>query len=540
MALSDQQFNQFLLDAQDSTGFGINRYNELKDAGATNQQIAEIAANAPVIGPKAREALPELSDIFYTQIRNELETQYNNIVSIGKAQGKDVTYRGRSSDLPTIFNQQARQLADAGVSSVANLRLSEITVPVMSSFGGFTFSGDESGKVVQKRESRQVGTRTYQGLIDVTTGQPFKNTNLGGAVAIDRDTGAQKFGDIFSGVKGGANYGIQFAPDGSPILFPVWEKTKSPIAQIGMEFLEPIIEPIATAAGYYFGGPVVGTAVGNTVGQYLASGEVDAERVAIATAAAYAGSEIAGSMGGEVAGAPTPDGGIVGTPGVSTVYPVAPPNIGVATLPPQAAAGAGLTSAEMAALRGNAGYGETVQSLLNQDLAFVGEDAAQLYNTTGSVAATQQNLLAAGVDPTMAAEASNLAALGGTGTSIASSLGTAFPRETVFTSEGLLSSGATLDPIAKEIAGISTTGGSSIGVTDALRLANQAQGLFGQQPQMGGLLGGQRAGGQPMGVDYSGLLALLQARTGTPNVASLLAPAVNRYQPLTTQQSLLG
>lgn len=404
MALSDQQFNQFLLDAEDSTGFGINRYNELKELGATNQQIAEIAANAPVVGPKAKESLPELKDIYYTRIRGELETQYNNIVSIGRAQGKDTTYRGRSSDLPTIFNQQARQLADGGLSSISNLR-------------------NQDGR-----------------LVDISTGQQFTNTNLGGAVAIDRDTGAQKFGDIFSGVKGGANYGIQFASDGSPILFPVWEKTKSPIAQVGLEFLEPVIEPIATAAGYYFGGPILGTAVGNTVGQYLASGEVDAERVAIATATAYAGSEIAGSMGGEAAGT-----GL--TPGTSGEGFVAAPG-----------AAPGLSSM-------GGGTGLTVP--------VAGGTVAQ----GGFVPATQ-----------------------------APALG----------------------------------GGSEFGATDALRLANQAQSLFGQQPQMGGLLGGQRGGGQPMGVDYSGLLALLQARTGTPNVASLLAPAVNRYQPLTTQQSLLG
>jgi hypothetical protein len=223
MALSDQQFNQLLLDAEDSTGFGINRYNELKDLGATNQQIAQIAANAPVIGPKARESLPELQDIFYNNIRNELETQYNNIVEAGKIQGKDLSYRGRSSDLPTIFNQQARQLASAGVSSITNLRLG--THDVYSRFGGFRPSQDGEGGFLQKTEPRLVGQAP--GLIDITTGQPVKAANLGGQITIDRDTGAQKWGDIFSGVKGGANYGIQFAPDGSPILFPVWEKTKN-------------------------------------------------------------------------------------------------------------------------------------------------------------------------------------------------------------------------------------------------------------------------------------------------------------------------
>ena len=247
---------------------------------------------------------------------------------------------------------------------------------------------------------------------------------------------------------------------------------------------------------------------------------------------------IATSLGGagDAGAQPTSVGG---TPGVSEVYAVAPPGGTSAPLPPQSfgtgISGAGLTSAEMAALRGSAGYGETVQSLLNQDLAFVGADAAQLYNTTGSIPATQQNLLAAGVDPTMAAEASNLAALGGTGTSIASGLGTAFPGETVFTSEGLLSSGATLDPIAKEIAGISTTGGSSIGITDALRGMNLANQLMagGQQQPMG--MPQQQAPFQPAGVDYSGILGLLGRQASVPNISSLLGPAQIRYP-----NSLLG
>ena len=466
MALSDQQFNQFLLDAEDSTGFGINRYNELKELGATNQQIAEIAANAPVVGPKAKESLPELKDIYYTRIRGELETQYNNIVSIGRAQGKDTTYRGRSSDLPTIFNQQARQLADGGLSSISNLR-------------------NQDGR-----------------LVDISTGQQFTNTNLGGAVAIDRDTGAQKFGDIFSGVKGGANYGIQFASDGSPILFPVWEKTKSPIAQVGLEFLEPVIEPIATAAGYYFGGPILGTAVGNTVGQYLASGEVDAERVAIATATAYAGSEIAGSMGGEAAGTGlTPGTSGEGFTAAGSTGFTAPPNYVIA---PEIGASIAATTPSL--------LGPSETDLLGTtDFSRTGE--------TGLTPGTSGEgfVAAPGAAP-------GLSSMGG-GTGL-----------TVPVAGGTVAQGGFVPATQAPALG----GGSEFGATDALRLANQAQSLFGQQPQMGGLLGGQRGGGQPMGVDYSGLLALLQARTGTPNVASLLAPAVNRYQPLTTQQSLLG
>lgn len=449
MALSDQQFNQFLLDAQDSTGFGINRYNELKAAGATNQQIAEIAANAPVIGPKAREALPELKDIFYTRIRNELETQYNNIVAAGKQQGKDLSYRGRASDLPTVWNQQARQLADGGVSSISNLR-------------------NQDGR-----------------LVDISTGQPFTNTNLGGAIAIDRDTGAQKFGDIFSGVKGGANYGIQFAPDGSPILFPVWEKTKSPIAQIGLGGLEDVIGPALTIAGAYYGmpglgqvgGAAAGAAAGNTVGQYLASGDIDWGQVALS--AAVAGGTQAALSGAE-AGADL-SGTTGGMTGADYGFQVA------------AEAGAPIS---------------TATAVPAGELAFPAREVAA--NATPVPGSFQSALPGMGVET--AASAAPFTAAPGSFQAAVPSL---------------------LAPAAAA---------GAMGVGDALRIANQAQSLFGQQPQMGGLLGGQRAGGQPMGVDYSGLLSLLQARPTTPNVAPLLAPAVNRYQPLlgTTQQSLLG
>jgi hypothetical protein len=291
--------------------------------------------------------------------------------------------------------------------------------------------------------------------------------------------------------------------------------------------LQQYLKPIFTTIGAIAGGPV-GAAVMNSLLQLGETGKIDPKETATVAATAYVAQEVFGPT--------VPEGG---TPGVSEVYEVAPPGGTAAPLPPQSfgtgISGAGLTSAEMAALRGSAGYGETVQSLLNQDLAFVGADAAQLYNTTGSIPATQQNLLAAGVDPTMAAEASNLAALGGTGTSIASGLGTAFPGETVFTSEGLLSSGATLDPIAKDIAGITSTADSIIGITDALRGLNLANQLMGGQQQAGVGVPQQQAPLQTAGVDYSGILGLLGRQASMPNIQGLLGPAQIRYP-----NSLLG
>jgi biotin carboxyl carrier protein len=184
-------------------------------------------------------------------IETELRNQYENIVKLEPR----AAYRGRQSDLNAIFNQQARELAGAGVSNIANLR-------------------SVDGK-----------------LVDTTTNTVINN------ISRDRDTGADKWGDIFSGVEGGANYGVSFAADGSPIFYPVYEKGKSPLAQIGLGGLESVITPILTIAGVAIGipglGPVasaaLGAAGGNTVGQLLATGDVDWEQVVKASATASLG-----------------------------------------------------------------------------------------------------------------------------------------------------------------------------------------------------------------------------------------------------------
>ena len=117
---------------------------------------------------------------------------------------------------------------------------------------------------------------------------------------------------------------------------------------------------------------------------------------------------------------------------------------------------------------------------------------------------------------------------------VAGGVGGAFPGEALITSQGLLGGGATLDEFAKDIAGISTTGGSSIGITDALRGLNLANQLMaGQQQPMG--MPQQQAPFQPAGVDYSGILGLLGRQASVPGIQGLLGPAQIRYP-----NSLLG
>jgi hypothetical protein len=101
---------------------------------------------------------------------------------------------------------------------------------------------------------------------------------------------------------------------------------------------------------------------------------------------------------------------------------------------------------------------------------------------------------------------------------------------TVFTTDTLLTPGA-------------ATGMSA---SDALRLANQARGLLGagQNPIIPQQQGLPQSGRGLQGVDYSGLLSLLQLQAKTPGVSSLTAPAQLRqiYQPtlLPNVLSLLG
>jgi hypothetical protein len=87
---------------------------------------------------------------------------------------------------------------------------------------------------------------------------------------------------------------------------------------------------------------------------------------------------------------------------------------------------------------------------------------------------------------------------------------------------------------------------AEMSVTDALRIANQARNLLagGQNPLIPQQQGLPQSAAGSQGVDYSGLLSLLQLQARTPGVSSLTAPAQLRqiYQPtlLPNVLSLLG
>jgi hypothetical protein len=189
---------------------------------------------------------------FEDRVEN-LTSELKNMYGVVTEFEPRASYRGRESDLDKIFGNQAKKLAEKGVSSLAQL----------------TERKDENGKRFL------VNKETDETLFRITK---------------DRDTGADKWGDVFSGVKDGANFGIQFDSEGRAVLFPVHEKTKSIGQQLLGRELNAFIEPIAVIVGAYYGG-VPGAAIGSAFGQYAATGEIDAKRVAMAAATTYISTE---------------------------------------------------------------------------------------------------------------------------------------------------------------------------------------------------------------------------------------------------------
>ncbi len=246
---------------------------------------------------------------------------------------------------------------------------------------------------------------------------------------------------------------------------------------------------------------------------------------------------LAGAFGAPAAAAGGTTGGIVGTPGVSTIFPVAAPVAPTITaIPPMAAGAAGgfgllegvtfpsqglsvpaINSAEVALLpQGTAIAGQGLQVPTLPGLSAMGGGTGLAVGVPGGTV-TQLGFVPTGATPVLGDPGSfinNPNVLG----------------NTVFSTDYLAAPGAA--------AGMSAS--------DALRLANQAKNLLagGQNPLVPQQQGLPQGGGASQGVDYSGLLSLLQLQARTPGVSSLTAPAQLRqiYQPtlLPNVLSLLG
>jgi hypothetical protein len=248
------------------------------------------------------------------------------------------------------------------------------------------------------------------------------------------------------GVRGAADLSFQMVPDAQgnqvPLILPIYRSTSTDLTPL-------IIAGTLLAGGLYFGpGATAGAA-----GTGAATG---------ATAGTAAGAGAATAATGAA---------IVGTPGVSTIYTVAAPSIGVSTLAPQAiGATGGLLAADAALASGGAPI-STATAVPAGQLAYPAVEVAAIPNASLAPTSFQAALPGMGIE-TAASAAPFTAAPG--------SFQAALPS--------LLAPAAT----------------SGIGLTDALRTAVVANSLLNPPaiPQQG-LLG--RGGGQARGVDFSPL-----------------------------------
>lgn len=191
------------------------------------------------------------------------------------------------------------------------------------------------------------------------------------------------------------------------------------------------------------------------------------------------------------------------------------------------------------------------------DAQFIAADAAQLAAQTGNnVAAIQQNLIAAGVDPIVAATAADAAALGLTGSELITTISGAGQA-----GSGLFTGGSAADlalggistvtgaPAGSSIPGVPTTGGVPTGggggttttpgglppgvtttLTNLLKNPGNLAGLL-------GLLGG--GGGAPMGV---GSIPTQGMPTNSPEYFNQVQGFLNQYLPgqMPTQSQYLS
>jgi hypothetical protein len=244
-------------------------------------------------------------------------------------------------------------------------------------------------------------------------------------------------------VRGAADLSFQMVPDAQgnqvPLILPIYRSTSTDLTPL-------IIAGTLLAGGLYFG------------------------------PGATAGAAGTGATAGTAAGAGAATGAaIVGTPGVSTIYTVAAPSIGVSTLAPQAIGATGSLLAADAALASGGAPISTATAVPAGQLAYPAVEVAAIPNASLAPTSFQAALPGMGIE-TAASAAPFTAAPG--------SFQAALPS--------LLAPAVT----------------SGIGLTDALRAANSVNNLLNRpniQQQTGLPQSGLLGGGQARGVDFSPL-----------------------------------
>jgi hypothetical protein len=174
------------------------------------------------------------------------------------------------------------------------------------------------------------------------------------------------------GVRGAADLSFQMVPDAQgnqvPLILPVYRSTSTDPT--------PLIIAAAFLAGGYFLGP---SATAGAAGSGATAG------TAAAGTGATAGTAAAGTA-------------IVGTPGVSTIYTVAAPSIGVSTLAPQVVGATGSLLAADAALASGGAPISTATAVPAGQLAYPAVEVASIPNASLAPTSFQAALPSLGVE----------------------------------------------------------------------------------------------------------------------------------------------
>jgi hypothetical protein len=445
-------------------------------------------------GKRAVESSKPGTDLFRTNVatvKGQLQDQYKAVTDVSKYKYK------YNKHLDTLFDDQAQKLVRAGVTNIYDVG-------------------------VETRPPTKKGGKSSSVLINKSTGEAL--TLDGKELTANKKVGGMNTWGQKNVKPGFAHYGIQVTDEGQVLFLPVWRDT----SDIGL------LTPVLTVVGAYFG--PAGAAIGNSLGQLAATGKIDPLQVALAYGTAYVGSSIASGAGaGAEAGLGTGltpgAGGVTGlTPGAAGVTGITAPAGFVLAPELGAAIGSAIPSA---------GALDLPKIDLLEDVTFPQEglrvpaiDSAQVSLLPEGTVLPGEGLLA----PTLP----SIGAMGG-----AQGLSVGVPGGTI-TQAGLTPTGAVPvlgdsssfinDPnvLGQPVITVEPLPTTLIGIEDLIKGVGAVDQLL-NPPDAGGRTqvpmdtgGGMRA----QGVDYSGLLSLLQARASAPNIVGLLGPAQIRYSSL--------
>ena len=285
-------------------------------------------------------------------VEQQLKDQYN---ALNQYSGYE--YQGKKSDLDRFFKAQASKLAANGIGDLADI-------------------GEQDGKLINKVTGENLKKITFSGN---TWLEPNSTDfSVGKDLTLEEHKGYQRWGSDYS-VDGQADYAINFV-DGQAVMVPMWKDTTSkwvelvaPVAAIGLNFAFPGIGAAIGGALAPGASVAVQAAIGSAAVAGLTTGVVTGDMDKALIAAALAG-------GGSYLNASGTLGEVFDTLGLENLKEP----LGVLGGQPMS------------------------------DAAFIAQDALQLAEQGLGTAAIQQNLIAAGVDPTLAASAANLASTGAT------------------------------------------------------------------------------------------------------------------------------